>query len=233
MMSRDAIVLAGGFGTRLRAVVPDAPKPLAPVAGRPFLAWVLDSLAGAGMRRIVLATGYRAADIERMVGAHWSGMEIVYSVETTPLGTGGAIKQACARLVDPAGVHVLNGDTFLRYDPRDLEDAVADTGCAVAMALASVDDVSRYGAVDWREGRVVGFREKGEMGAGLINAGAYYLTRPAIEALPAVAAFSFESDVLYPAARAGAVCGCVGASDFIDIGVPDDYGRAQTLFASR
>ena len=113
MPTEEAIVLVGGLGTRLRAVVGDVPKPLAPVAGRVFLAWVLDHLAGQGMRRVLLATGHMADQVEAVIGHRWSGMEIAYSVEDQPLGTGGAVRLAAARLMGGAA-HVLNGDTFLR-----------------------------------------------------------------------------------------------------------------------
>ncbi len=230
--AEEAIVLAGGLGTRLRGVVDDVPKPLAPVAGRPFLAWLLDRLAAGGMRRCILATGYRAETIEDRVGRRWQGMEIVYSVEPEPLGTGGAIKLAATQL-HGEGVHVLNGDTWLAYSPQALECATRQHGAAIGMALAEVGDVGRYGAVECdARGMVVGFREKGEQGPGAINAGCYFLTEAALAVLPAQAAFSFEREVLQPATAAGMVTAFAQTSGFIDIGVPEDYVRAQALFAS-
>jgi D-glycero-alpha-D-manno-heptose 1-phosphate guanylyltransferase len=223
----EAIVLVGGLGTRLRAVVSDVPKPLAPVAGRPFLAWLLDRLAEGGMRHVVLAAGYLAERVVDAIGPEWRGMRIEYSIEATPLGTGGAVRQACGMLRGDAA-HVLNGDTYLRYDMRALEQAVRDAGADLGMALACVDDVARYGAVV-REGcRVDGFKEKGESGAGYINAGCYYLTSDAVRALPAEPSFSFETRVLAPLVAAGRVCGFDATDGFIDIGVPEDYARAQT-----
>lgn len=158
-------------------------------------------------------------------------MPVDYSVEATPLGTGGAVRQACDMLRGDAA-HVLNGDTFLRYDMHALEQATRHAGADLGMALASVEDVARYGAVV-REGvRIDGFKEKGESGAGYINAGSYYLTPAAIRALPAEPAFSFETRVLVPLTAAGRVCGFDATSEFIDIGVPEDYRRAQSLFGS-
>ncbi|TNY25668.1 nucleotidyltransferase family protein [Fulvimonas soli] len=229
MATEEAIILVGGLGTRLRAVVSDLPKPLAPVAGRPFLAWVLDHLAAQGMRHVVLAAGYLAERVIEGIGKEWRGMLLDYSIEVSPLGTGGAVRQACSMLGGGA-THVLNGDTFLRYDLRALERAVQHAGADLGMALARVDDVARYGAV-LRDGeRVVGFKEKGESGPGYINAGSYYLTPAAIQALPPEPAFSFESEVLAPLTLAGRVCGFDATSGFIDIGVPEDYRRAQSLF---
>jgi D-glycero-alpha-D-manno-heptose 1-phosphate guanylyltransferase len=230
MAADEAIVLAGGFGTRLRGVVDDVPKPLAPVAGRPFLAWVLDRLAAGGMRRCILATGYLSELIEQRIGTRWQGMEIAYSVEPEPLGTGGAIRLAAGRLHGDAA-HVLNGDTWLEYDPASLESAARNAGMPMAIALARVDDVARYGAVAIDQGRVAGFREKGEAGPGWINAGCYFLGADALAALPARDAFSFEQDVLQPRVQAGAVGAFTATAGFIDIGVPEDYARAQLQFA--
>ena len=232
MATDEAIVLAGGFGTRLRGVVDDVPKPLAPVAGRPFLAWLLDRLAAGGMRRCILATGYLSELIEQRIGTRWQGMDIAYSLEPEPLGTGGAIRLAAGRLRGDAA-HVLNGDTWLEYDPPALEAAARAANAPMAIALARVDDVARYGAVDIDHGRVSGFREKGEAGPGWINAGCYFLGADALAALPARDAFSFEQDVLQPSVQAGTVAAFTATAGFIDIGVPEDYARAQLQFAGR
>lgn len=225
----EAIVLAGGRGTRLQSVVSDLPKPLAPVAGRPFLAWVLDRLAEAGMRRVIIATGYMADAVERSLGHAWGTMALHYSVEAGPLGTGGAIGLAATQL-QGTSAHVLNGDTFLRYSPRDFETQVRNQGCTVGVTLARVDDVSRYGAVECIDGKVSRFREKGRGGPGWINAGSYFLAEDGLRAMPAGAPHSFETDVLEPMAASGKVAGYAETSGFIDIGVPEDYRRAQGLF---
>ena len=229
MAADEAIILAGGFGTRLRGVVDDVPKPLAPVAGRPFLGWLLDRLAARGMRRCILATGYLSELVEQRIGTRWQGMDIAYSREPEPLGTGGAIRLAATRLQGHAA-HVLNGDTWLEYDPVALEDSARAAVASMAIALARVDDVARYGAVDIEDTRVVGFREKGEAGPGWINAGCYFLGADALAALPARDVFSFEQDVLQPRVQAGAVAAFTATAGFIDIGVPEDYARAQLQF---
>src|SRR6185312_12492531 len=198
------------------AVVSDVPKPLAPVAGRPFLTWLLDHLAENDMRHVVLAAGYLAERVIDSIGREWRGMQVDYSVEATPLGTGGAVRQACAMLWGDAA-HVLNGDPFLRYDLQTLEQAVSHAGADLGMALARVDDVSRYGAVIRDGARIAGFKEKGECGPGYINAGSYYLTHTAIQSLPTEPAFSFETRVLAPLTAAGRVCGFDATSGFIDI----------------
>lgn len=231
MKADEAIVLVGGLGTRLRAVVPDVPKPLAPVAGRPFLAWVLDNLAEGGLRRVVLAAGYMAEKVQEIVGPHWRGMEISYAIEDTPLGTGGAIRHA-SRQLHGNGVHVVNGDTFLRYSPASLERTTRQLHASIGIALAAVVDVSRYGAIEVVDGRVRGFREKGQHGPGYINAGCYFLTEDALSDLPRGPSFSWETEVLVPRAKQGAIAVYAETDGFIDIGVPEDYLRAQTLFGT-
>lgn len=227
--AEEAIVLVGGLGTRLRDVVPDLPKPLAPVCGRPFLAYVLDQLAAGGIRRTILATGYMAEKVESAIGSAWKGMAIAYSHEVERLGTGGAIRLAAGMLRGRA-VHVANGDTFLRFDPSAMERAVEASGRLLGVALAHVADVGRYGAVVLEGDRLCSFREKGGSGEGYINAGSYYLSEQALAALPDDQAYSFEDCVLHPETAQGHVTGFTSTADFIDIGVPEDYERAQTLF---
>ena len=227
---KEAIVLAGGFGTRLREMVDNVPKPLAPVAGRPFLAWLLDALAAQGLRNVVLATGYRGDQIELALGRDWQGMALSYSREDEPLGTGGAVALAMQRIMGDA-CFVLNGDTWvaLDYAAFDRQTAAVPLG----MVLARVPDVARYGAVFVEGNRVTGFSEKGRSGAGFINAGVYRLSRSLLHGFAVGVAFSFERDVLVPVAARGMVGGYMETEDFIDIGVPEDYRRAQARFAAR
>ena len=227
----EVVILVGGLGTRLRSEVPDLPKPLAPVAGRPFLAHLLDRFAAAGLRRAILATGYRGGMIQDAIGTRWQDMDIVYSLETERLGTGGALKQALQFLQGDAA-HVVNGDTWLDYDPRALERATRERGAAIGMALAHVDDLSRFGSVAVEDGIVKRFVEKGAQGAGWINAGAYCFLADGLAALPQPAAFSLEEDVLVPMAAAGRVAAFRDTGAFVDIGVPEDYRRAQALLAT-
>ncbi len=227
----EAIILAGGFGTRLRGVVDDVSKPLAPVAGRPFLAWLLDALAIQGLRRVVLATGYRGEQVEATLGAAWHGMMLAYSREPEPLGTGGAIVHAL-REVSGDAFFVLNGDTWLELDYRAFDRAVNDASVRLGVALAKVPEVARYGAARLEGHRVTGFDEKGTSGAGFINAGVYWMRRGLLEGRPSGAAFSFEGEVLMPTVSGEPVAGYTDTRGFIDIGVPEDYQRAQQLFAA-
>lgn len=230
-MLEEAIVLVGGQGTRLRSVVSDVPKPLASVAGKPFLCRLLDRLAVDGMQHIVLASGYMADKIREAIGNEWHGIKISHVVEDRPLGTGGALKNAASALQSDSGVHVLNGDTWLEYSPATLRQRVADSGATTGIALAQVDDIGRYGAVKLQDGFVTGFTEKGEQGAGYINAGCYFITAAALAAMQVEPPFSFEQEILRPACLAGQVVALTQTRAFIDIGVPEDYQRAQELFA--
>lgn len=227
----EAILLAGGLGTRLRSVVPDLPKPMAPVAGRPFLDLILDELDRAGFTAAILAVGYRHEAIRAHYGERYKHLALRYSVEPEPLGTGGAIRLAWP--ADAAApLFVLNGDTFLALDYRAMLAAHVRAGAALTMAVCEVADVARYGALELADGRVHGFREKGPGGPGWINGGVY-LMAPALRARMPAGAFSFEQDLLVPQVRALRPLAFPAAGLFIDIGIPEDYARAQTLFAAR
>src|ERR1700722_3055893 len=169
----EAIVLAGGLGTRLRSVVPDAPKAMAPIAGQPFLAYLLQFLEAQGIARVVLAVGYRNQAIRDFFGTRYQGLQLVYSVEEEPLGTGGALLQALPS-VGGRYAFMLNGDTFLRLQYRAMADKLdeqPDTDLVVA--LRPVPDARRYGAALVAGGRIRGFTAQGTQGPGLINAGCY------------------------------------------------------------
>ncbi len=226
----QAVVLAGGLGTRLRGVVPDLPKPMAPVAGRPFLAWILDPLVAAGFNRTVLAVGYRHGAIRDHFGDHYRGLTLLYSIEDSPLGTGGALRLASHETVEDP-VFVLNGDTFLEVDYPALLAAHVRLGASMSMAVCQVPDLSRYGALKLVGGRVEAFLEKGPGGPGMINAGTYLLSRSLLDTMPTGAAFSFEQDLLQPGVARIRPAAWVTDGLFIDIGVPKDYARAQQLFS--
>ncbi len=224
MLPEEAVILVGGLGTRLRAVVSDVPKPMAPIAGRPFLAWLLEGLARRGVRRAVLATGHLAEVLEGRLGAEHAGVALAYSREEAPLGTGGALWRALA-LCGGARVLALNGDTWLGAEIAPLAAVAAD----IVVAARPVPDVARYGALRLAGDRILGMDEKGGSGPGLINAGLYLLPRDLPARRPMPPAFSFEAEVL---ARPGGLdlrAVPVAAADFLDIGTPEDFARAQAL----
>ena len=227
----EAIILAGGLGTRLRSVVADLPKAMAPVAGRPFLEHLLDLLARAGFASAVLAVGYRADAIREHFGDRYRGLPLAYSVEGQPLGTGGAIRLAMNQASSPE-VFVVNGDTFVDVDFSAMLAAHRTASAKLTIAVHEVPDAARYGALDIAGDRVRGFFEKGREGPGWINAGVYLIARTLLdgEALPT--AFSFESDYLVPNVVALRPLAFPTEGLFIDIGVPEDYDRAQSLLAT-
>ena len=228
----QAIVLAGGLGTRLRRVVPDLPKPMAPVAGRPFLAWVLDALVDAGFEAAVLAVGYRHEVIRQHFGEDYRGMALRYSVEDSPLGTGGAIRLAAGQ-VEHDPVFVLNGDTYLELDYAGMLDAHRRAAANLSVAVCRVPDVGRYGALEIENERIHGFLEKGGSGPGLINAGVYLVSSDILQQIPAGQPFSFEQQLLVPRVREIRPLAYQTKGRFIDIGIPEDFERAQQMFGGK
>ncbi len=223
----QAIILVGGQGTRLRPVVSDVPKPMAPIRGRPFLAYLLDALEAQGFTEIVLAVGYLRDILMQTFGERHGRLRLRYSVEETPLGTGGAIRQAFAA-VSGWPVFVLNGDTFLELNCAAMLDAHEAAGAELTMALTHVADATRYGRVLTEAGRVTGFEPAGRPGPGLINAGVYLFAATAMAPAELPEAFSFERDFLVP--HLSRLCPLAHAVSgyFIDIGIPEDFARAQT-----
>jgi len=227
----DALILAGGLGRRLRSLLPDRPKVLAPVAGRPFLAYLLDRLESAGLERVILCTGYKGEQVARAIGTQWGRLEVLYSREERPLGTAGALRRG-ARLASSPELLVLNGDSCCRADLSRYLAWYREHSRPAAMLLTRVEDARRYGSVRVDgTGRVVGFEEKGKDRAGpaWINAGVYLLARRLVASLPAVRPLSLEREVL-PCWVGRELMGWTGGGEFIDIGTPDSYGRAAAFF---
>ena len=228
----EAIVLAGGLGTRLRGVVADLPKAMAPVNGRPFLALVLDQLVDAGFKTAILAVGYRHEAIRAHIGDRYRGLVLRYSVESEPLGTGGAMRLACLH-AHARDVFVLNGDTYLELDFRAMLDAHVRATASLSMAICHVPEVERYGALELNDGIVRGFCEKGRSGPGWINGGTYILGSDLRARLRPEGAFSFEHDLLMPEVSTIRPIAFRTSGLFIDIGIPEDYLRAQQVFSQR
>jgi D-glycero-alpha-D-manno-heptose 1-phosphate guanylyltransferase len=223
---RKAIVLAGGRGERLQPVVPDLPKPMAPVRGRPFLEYILDRLVDAGLTEVIISVGYKAEVIEEHFGQAYRSLPIRYSRESYPLGTGGAMALALQG-EDSSPALVLNGDTLVDIDYPALMVWYAQTTSLVAIVLRHAPDVSRFGAVVLVGERVVEFQEKGQQGPGLVNAGVYVVRPEIFFQYGKGERFSFETDVLQSYCRELQPCAFVTAGYFIDIGTPEDYKRAQ------
>jgi D-glycero-alpha-D-manno-heptose 1-phosphate guanylyltransferase len=225
----EAVILAGGLGTRLRGVVDDVPKPMAPIAGRPFLEWLLDAAFEQGIRRAILSVGYRSDAIRNHFGDRYGGIELAYAVEEEPLGTGGALRRALGEVVGTAA-YVLNGDTYQDLDYGTLAAAraqVPDT--SLAIALRFVPEASRFGRAVVEDGRLLAFRSGGSEGPGLINAGVYLASKGLFEGCRLPDPFSFERDFLEPRIDRLSPAVYVAEGRFIDIGVPASFREAQTL----
>ena len=228
----EAIILAGGLGTRLRSRLTDTPKSMAPVAGTPFLQILLDQLISAGCNRVILSVGHLRQVILDAFQNNYRGLPIHYVIEQTPLGTGGAIRLALQHTQQPSAL-VLNGDTYVNADFAAMLSLHASTSGPMTMAVTRVENTSRYGGVLVDDHHVTGFIEKGRKGPGWINAGAYVLSRdfPWPPSLPAQ--FSFETDVLVPFLTSLWPNAFTHAGYFLDIGVPEDLDRAQVELATR
>ena len=225
----ECVVLAGGKGTRLRSVVSDLPKCMAPVAGRPFLAWLLDDLREAGFDHIILSLGYKHEAVEAWVATRPDRDSITCVVEEKPLGTGGGVRLALRQAREDA-VFILNGDTFFGVDYPAMQAFHRQSGAQATLALKPLRDFDRYGEVTLDgEGRITAFREKRPCAEGLINGGVYLLQRDALAEMPE--RFSLEKDYFEPQAESAGLAGFRSEGYFIDIGIPADYARAQRDFA--
>lgn len=227
--ARQAVILVGGKGTRLGALTATTPKPLLPVAGRPFLLHLLERLGRAGFRDVRLLTGYLADQFKNIIQASSvSGIAVTCHEEAEPAGTGGALRLA-APFLAPHFL-LLNGDSLFDIDLAGLTEPLPP-GFQGRVALRAVPRTDRYGVVRLDGTLVTDFAATGDPDQpGLINAGLYWLDRDMVRDIPP-GMVSLESDVLTVMARQGRLCGVVGRGYFIDIGVPADYARAQTDLA--
>ncbi len=221
------IVLAGGKGTRLQDVVSDVPKPLAQVGGRPFLDYVLETIAASGcVRKAVLAIGHLAHKVIEHYEIHGAPIPVEFVVETEPLGTGGAIANA---LEATQGETVLacNADSLARWDLAGLLTAHRDSDAQVTIGTTEVSDASRFGTCVIEDGKVVRFLEKqGVHTPGTINLGVYAFKRGVITG---TGAFSLESSILPALASQRAIQAFPMAGPFLDIGLPETYAAAESF----
>lgn len=233
MASEDrAIILCGGLGTRLRPAVAEVPKSMAPVRGRPFLEYLVAQLRLNGFASVVMCAGFKAETIRAHFGdGQRFGLEIEYSIESAPLGTGGALRLAAPKLVGRRWL-LMNGDSLFDISLRELLDAHDRARTDITIALAHMADARRYGRVTLDEdGVVAGFNTNTDSSApGLINSGLYIIQRSLLGLIPADRPVSFERDVVTSLIGHG-VRGAVFDGYFVDIGVPEDYTRAQQAAA--
>ena len=218
----EVIVLAGGLGTRLRSEVHELPKCLAPIGGQPFLGYLLEWLGRYPVHHVVFSVGYLHGQVMDYVQSRQWPFSYHFAVEQTPLGTGGGIHLALSYCKENQ-VFVVNGDTFY---PVELNAMPFEA--PVTLALKPLKDFDRYGTVSVTEASVVtSFREKAPCAEGLINGGVYAIDRRRLNLDSLPEKFSFEKEVLEPGAAIGQIGGWISNAYFIDIGVPEDYRKAQ------
>ena len=226
-MVKEAIILAGGLGTRLRDAVPDLPKCMAPVSGRPFLSHVIDYLRMQGIERFIFSLGYKWELIEEYLQKEYSTLNYTSVIEEEPLGTGGAILLAVQKAVSK-DIIIANGDTLFKAKLNELFKTYELNNAECALALKPMQNFDRYGVVEIDDsGRISSFREKQFYQNGLINGGIYLLNIERFLARSLPAKFSFEKDYLEKFGSEGKFYGSIQDEYFIDIGIPEDYKRAQ------
>ncbi len=223
----EAIILAGGLGTRLRSVVSNIPKCMAPIGRRPFLSILLDQLSESHIiTKVILSVGYLREVVIDWIEANSSKypFKIDLAIEDTPLGTGGGIRLAL-EMCHEDNVLVLNGDTYFGINTEDL---LKVNDASIVVALKRMSNFDRYGKVECNsKGIITGFCEKKHCSEGLINGGVYLINRLKLDLTSYPSVFSFEKDILQPMAGNGSLHGVIQEGYFIDIGIPDDYATAQ------
>ena len=226
-MITEAIVLAGGLGTRLQTVVKETPKSLAPIEGKPFLAYLLDYAKNQGIERFVFALGYKAELIESFARKYLRESKYAFSIEKEPLGTGGAIYRACNQVASENAI-VLNADTFFGIQYAQLAELHEQQKSVCTLALKRMNAFDRYGSVNINDKNIItGFSEKKYQASGYINGGVYALSVEPFLQKSFPDSFSFEKEYLEKEFVTENFPGLVSDAYFIDIGVPEDYQRAQ------
>ncbi|HBH78502.1 MAG TPA: phosphohexose mutase [Nitrospira sp.] len=228
----SAVILAGGLGTRLRSAVPDLPKPMAPINGRPFLEHQLEYWINQGVSRFVLSVGYRHEAITGHFGAHYKGVEIEYAIEDQPLGTGGGLLLAVEKLDQDKPFLLLNGDTYFEADWNALDVFAVEHEADWCFSLFETSERGRYMGIEMSaQGRITLLKSGVEQGPRLANGGVYWVHPRALSGTWRLGEkLSLEDDLFPHALTAGRrLCGIEFGGTFIDIGVPDDYHRASSL----
>jgi len=229
-MVKEVIILAGGLGTRLRKVVPNVPKPMVNINGKPFLEYLLLFLKKQGIEKVILSVGYKYEIIKNYFGNFFEGMELKYSIEKELLGTGGAIKKSLS-FVEEDMVFILNGDTLFKINFESLYSFHTKKQSYLTVALKYMKNFSRYGCVEIdKDNKIVSFKEKGFYKEGLINGGIYLLNKEFYLFLAPMEKFSFEKEILEKFYKTYNFYGFPTNGYFIDIGVPNDYERAKREF---
>ncbi len=221
-----AVILAGGLGTRLRSVISDIPKPMADINGLPFLEYLFRYLTKYNIDEVVLAVGYKHDVIENHFHDNYKDIKIVYSIEDEPLGTGGAIKKA-SKLLQDNNILIINGDTFFDIDLDKFYDNHIKSKSLISIASKEMFDFDRYGSLDINNNKVISFNEKKYLNKGIINGGIYIINKQIFDNIDLIK-FSFEKEILEKNKN---IYAFLFDGFFIDIGIPEDYLKAQLLLS--
>jgi D-glycero-alpha-D-manno-heptose 1-phosphate guanylyltransferase len=227
----EAIILAGGFGTRLQQVVSDIPKAMAQVNGRPFIEYLLNYLRGQGITKFIFSVGYKKEAIESHLGNQFKNIPVEYAIEEEPLGTGGGIKNAF-KMVEGKSAFVLNGDSMFRLGLSALSQLHSNANADITLALRFLEETERFGTVKINDDkRITGFSEKGsESGPGYINGGIYLINKSYLFTQDFPEKFSIEKDCFEKYFKESGFYGFLSRGYFLDIGIPEDFYRAQHEF---
>jgi len=227
----EAIVLAGGLGTRLKSCINgDIPKPMAPVNGKPFLFYLLEYLKKQKIEKVILSVGYKYESILNYFGNTFQGISLIYSIENTPLGTGGAISKALKKCNDK-NIFILNGDTYFPVSFSKLKEKQNQTGAEITIALKQMTNGDRYGIVSMENNSVItSFSEKIKANNILINGGVSLLNKEKFEKRSFTEKYSFEKEYLGKVVKQRCISGLTFDSYFLDIGIPESYMKAQIDF---
>ena len=227
-MISEAIILAGGLGTRLRSSVPDLPKCMAPVARKPFLSYVIEYYLQQGISRFIFSLGYKHEVILEFLHSSFSTLDFAASIEKEPLGTGGAVLKAMSYSNSP-NVLVLNGDTIFEVDLQQLSSFHSQKWSDCTLCLKPMTNSDRYGVVETdSQNKVVSFKEKKWYAQSNINGGVYAINKNSFDKILLPEKFSFEKDYLEKYYTTHNFYGLIQDKYFIDIGIPEDFNRAQT-----
>ena len=230
MLNKEVIILAGGFGTRLKEVINDVPKCLAPINKKPFLYYQLDYLKKQGVTRFIFSLGFKSQMVVDYIKAFHSEIEVVFSIESKPLGTGGAIK-AALQLAISDYILIVNGDTFFNINLDRFFNFAIGNNNSFTLALFYVKQNDRYGFVEIdQDYRVLKFHEKMKSENVLVNSGFYIVNKKELNFSDYKDVFSLEKDFFEKINKNDYLFSIVENEDFIDIGIPEDYILAQTFF---
>lgn len=224
----EAVILSGGKGTRLQSVIKDIPKTMADVNGTPFLETTLQWLNSFNINKVILAVGYKKEYIKKYFGNNYKNINLIYSEEEEPLGTGGAIKKALKECVDD-NVIVMNGDVLARVDLNKMYEKHLSLGSVMTIAVKEMTNFDRFGVVKFNKDRITRFEEKKYVEKGFMNTGIYIMNKDIFENKIEDKSFSIENDYLSKYIDKDKISPFIFAGEFIDIGIPEDYQKIQAM----